>query len=167
MSFRVGLIPSRSRPFESDSNPFESLRVTPWFYLWPWDPSEPGFQPLRGPSRVLRVPSWGESFCLFQWTILSTHLASLACPSRASSNPLVALRLNVLRDPSWISFELFLEILSPLGGPWRIPLEPPPTPSWPFAVLRGPSWISFCLFVEILSPFGDPWQTPLELPPTP
>ena len=80
--------------------------------------------------------------------------------------------LNVfLRGPSRTPFESLPAPWSPFADPlpdlWRIPLEPPPTPSWPFAVLRGPSWISFCLFVEILSSFGDPWQTPLELPPTP
>ena len=55
-----------------------------------------------------------------------------------------------------VSFvEIFLPCpgnpFSPLGDLWRIPLGPPPTPSWPFAVLRGPSWKSFCLFLEILS----------------
>ena len=43
--------------------------------------------------------------------------------------------------------EIFLPFrgnpFSPLGDLWRIPLGPPPTPSWPFAVLRGPSWKSF------------------------
>ena len=40
----------------------------------------------------------------------------------------------------------------PLPDLWQSPLEPPPTPSWPFAVLRGPSWISFCPSC----PFVDP-----------
>ena len=35
------------------------------------------------------------------------------------------------------------ENLFPLPDLWRIPLEPSPTPLWPFVVLRGPSWISF------------------------
>ena len=62
-----------------------------------------------------------------------------------------------LRGPSGTPFESFPTPWSPLADPlpdlWQSPLEPPPTPSWPFAVLRGPSWISFCLFVEIFSPF--------------
>ena len=73
--------------------------------------------------------------------------------------------LSVLRGPSWTPFESFptpwnpfadssfcplYRCFSALGGNlfslpdlWRIPLEPSPTPSWPFVVLRGPSWISF------------------------
>ena len=66
------------------------------------------FQPLKVPSRT-PFPTFGGS------------LLSLLQP---------------LRGPSWISFCLFVEILSPLGAPRRIPLEPSPTPSWPFGVLR-------------------------------
>ena len=115
------------------------------------------------PFAVLRGPSW-ISFCLFLEILPPTR--PLAGPSRASANPFVALRRS-----SWPFVEIFLPFpgnpFSPLGDPWRIPLEPPPTPSWPFAVLRGPSWKSFCLFLEILSPLGDLWRIPLEPPPTP
>ena len=94
-------------------------------------------QPLSGPSpffvahRGNLFPFPGNPFSPFR---------PLANPSRASSNPLVALRGNLfpfswkssllqpLSGPSWKSFCLFLEILSPLGDLWRIPLEPPPTP---------------------------------------
>ena len=71
-------------------------------------------------------------------------------PFRVFSNPFVALCRS-----SWSFVDIFLSFrgnLFPLSDLWRIPLEPSPTPSWPFAVLRGPSWISFCLFVEIFSP---------------
>ena len=59
-------------------------------------------------------------------------------------------------------FCLFVEILSPLGDLWRSPLEPPPTPSWPFAVLRGPSWKCFCLFA--LRGYPLPPSQPLANP---
>ena len=165
-----------SRAFPTPSWPFAVLRGPSWISPFPGPFFGDGgslsslsslLQPLRGPSPFF-VALRGYLFA-FSWKSF-LPLAALADPSRASSNPFVALRRS-----SWPFVDIFLPfpgigrllILSPLGGPWRIPLEPPPTPSWPFAVLRGPSWISFCLFVEILSPLGDPWQTPLELPPTP
>ena len=146
----------------------------------PWrTPLEPPPTP-SWPFAVLRGPSW-KSFCLFvsfmdpfasfvdrpSWKSF-LPLAILGTPSRSPSNPLVALcrsswpfveiflpfrvlhgSLRVLRGPP------FVEILSPLGDPWRTPVEPPPTPSWPFAVLRGPSWKSFCLFVSFMDPFAS------------
>ena len=65
--------------------------------------------------------------------------------------------LSVLRGPPRTPFESFPTPWNPFADPlpdlWQAPLEPPPTPSWPFAVLRGPSWICFCLFLGIFSPF--------------
>ena len=63
----------------------------------------------------------------------------------------------VLRGPSWISFCLFLEILSPLPDHWRIPLKPPPTPWWPFVVLPAPSWITLFLSPHKFVPHPIDW----------
>ena len=67
-------------------------------------------------------------------------LLSLLQPLSGPSLFFVALRGYVF------AFSPFVNIFFPLPDPWRTPIEPPPTPSRPFAVLRGPSWISFCLF---------------------
>ena len=125
------------------------------------------FVEIFSPLVVLRRPSRTpfESFPT-PWSSFADPLPDLwRIPLEPPPTP--SWPFAVLRGPSWISFCLFVEILSPLPDLWRNPLEPPPTPSWPFAVLRGPSWISFCLFVEILSPLPDPWRIPLEPPPTP
>ena len=125
--------------------------------------SFPPSRPLAGPSRASSNP-FVEIFFPFPGNPFSPA-RRLAGPSRASSNAFVALRRS-----SWSFVDIFLPFrgnLFPLPDLWRIPLEPPPTPSWPFAVLRGPSWKSFSLFLEILSPLSDLWQSPLEPPPTP
>ena len=49
-----------------------------------------------------------------------------------------------LRGKLFFPFMLFM---NPLADPWRIPLKPFPTPSWPFVVLRVSSWISFLAVV--------------------
>ena len=105
----------------------------------------------------------------------------LADPSRASSNPFVALRRS-----SWPFVDIFLPFpgnLSPLPDLWRIPVEPSPTPQWPFVLLRAPSWITLFLFpsVPLVDPLGGflflsfaepafnaiPERTPASSPPDP
>ena len=70
-------------------------------------------------------------------------------------------RLRILQKapPLTNSFAPLIEIFS-LPDLWRIPLEPPPTPSWPFVDIFFP-------FRGNLSPLPDPWRIPLEPPPTP
>ena len=140
----------------------------------------------------LRGPSW-KSFSLFleilfPFPTFGGSLSSLLQPLSGPSWSFVdnSFSLRALRgSPSWISFSLSVFLRGPSRTPfesfptpwspfadplpdlWRVPLEPPPTPSWPFAVLRGPSWKPFSLFLEILSPLPDLWRIPLEPPPTP
>ena len=170
VSFFVALHGPLSRPLadpsRASSNPLVVLRrsscpfVDIFFPLPLHGPLSSLFQPLGVPSR----------------TPLSRPLAD---PSRASSNALVALRRSscfvdnsfspwcLSSWPFTDPFRVFSNPLESLRGPldryqllpgnppfdlWRIPLVPPPTPSWPFAVLRAPSWISFCLFLR-----GPPW----------
>ena len=144
--------PSRplADPSRGSSNAFVALRRSSWpfveiFLPFPgnlFPPSRPSANPYRSisnPLVALRGPScpFVDIFCL------SLEIFS-PCPTLGGS---LSSLLQPLRGPSWISFYLFVEILSPLGDLWRIPLEPPPTPSWPFAVLRGNlfafSWKSF------------------------
>ena len=162
-----GFLFGPSRPLADPSSwPFVDI-----FLPFPGNPFSPA-RPLAEPSRAfsnpfvaLRRSSWPfVDFFLpfpgnpFPFPTFGRALSSLLQPLRGPSPFFVALR-GFLFAFSWKSF--------PLPDLWRIPLEPSPTPSWPFAVLRGPSWISFCLFLEILSPLPDPWQSPLEPSPTP
>ena len=106
-------------------------------------------QPLSGPWRiepptpswpfaVLRGPSW-ISFCLFVEILFCPLIPRpLADPSRAFSNPLVA--LPVLRGPSWISFCPSCPFVDPLRGYLFS--------SCPFVSIRGSS----CPLVD---PFVD------------
>ena len=125
--------PTPSWPFTDPFGVFSNPFVALHGPLWSL------FQPLGVPSRT-PLPDL--------WRILLE-------PSPTPSWPFA-----VLRGPSWISFCLFVEILSPLSDLWRILLEPSPTPSWPFVVLRSPSWIT-------LFPLRGPSRTPFESFPTP
>ena len=146
------------------------------------------FLPLHAPLsslfQPLRVPSWITLF---------PSSRSLANPSRASANPLVALCRS-----SWPFVDMFLPFRGfpfstrrPLAAPSRAsanPLVALCRSSWPFVdiffsflplhaplsslfqPLRVPSWITlfpFSPFVDIFFPLPDPWRTPLDLPPTP
>ena len=52
-------------------------------------------------------------------------------------------------DQSFLSLVSFVD---PLADPWRVPLDPSPTPWWPFVVLRVPSWITlFSCFSAVSS----------------
>ena len=107
-------------PFRVFSNPLESLRGLIFYLL---DRYFSSFLEIFSP-----FPTFGGS------------LLSLLQPLSGPSLFFVALRGYVF------AFSPFVNIFFPLPDPWRTPIEPPPTPSWPFAVLRGPSWICFCLF---------------------
>ena len=162
--------PSRT-PFESFPTPWSRF-ADPLPDLWriplvpPPTPSWP-FAVLRALRGYLFAFSWKSFLPL---AILGRALSSLLQPLSGPSSSFVPLRgylfpLSVfLRGPSRTPFESFptpwSRFADPLPDLWRIPLVPPPTPSWPFAVLRGPSWISFCLFVEILSPLSRPLADP-------
>ena len=131
----------------------------------PWQtPLEPFlFQPLRGPSpffvalrgyllempwRPWRIPlesfptpSPWISFCLFR---------PMADPSRASSNPFVALRCS-----SWPFVDIFLPFPGNPFSPWRPMADPSRASSNPLVALRCSSWP----FVDIFLPFpGNPFS---------
>ncbi len=74
-----------------------------------------------------------------------------------------SIRLLVfIRVHSW--FVVPLRGHLPLPDLWRNPLEPSPTPWWPFVVLRGPSWIILFLLPRSFSDFPrTPWS---RSPPT-
>ena len=140
-------------PPPTPSWPFAVLRGPSWISFCLFLEILPPTRPLAGPSRAsanpfvaLRRSSWSfvDILLPFPGNPFSPW-RPLADPSRASSNPFVALRRS-----SWSFVDIFLPFpgnpFSPLGDPWRIPLEPPPTPSWPFVdksflSVRGSSWI--------------------------
>ena len=62
------------------------------------------------------------------------------------------------------SFSAFGGNLFCLPDPWRTPLNPPPTPSWPFVVLSGPSWTCFCLCLFALRGYLLPPTRPSAAP---
>ena len=127
----VGILPPPTRPSANPSrapaNPFVAL-------CRPSCPFVEIFLPFR--------PSWTSS------PPYPTLGEPLSIPRQPLSGPLpffVPLRGNL--------FAFFLPAFDgPLPDPRRPPLEPPPTPSRPFAVLRAPSWKSFRLF----APRGHP-----------
>ncbi len=60
-------------------------------------------------------------------------------------NQKLIIRLLVfIRVHSWFAVFLCGNLFFP-PDLWRNPLEPSPTPWWPFVVLRGPSWITLLL----------------------
>ena len=150
--------------------------LSPLGDLWR-SPLEPPPTP-SWPFAVLRGPSW-KCFCLFALRGYPLPPSQpLANPSRSPTNPLVALCRSSwpfvdfflpfrvlrgpLRRPSWITLFPLVSFVGPPPDPWQTPLEPPPTPSWPFAVLRGPSWKCFCLFA--LRGYPLPPSQPLANP---
>ena len=98
-------------------------------------------QPLRGPS------------CPFVDIFFLPGPSRISLPTPGGSLPSL---LQPLRVPSWSFVPLRGHLFSSwpfanlVADPWRIPLEPPPTPSCPFVVLRAPSWTSFSTPVTIL-----------------
>ena len=99
--------------------PFVPLRRSSW-------PFVDIFLPFR--------PSWISSS---PYPTFGGPLSIPLQPLRAPSSFFVSLRGNLF------AFSPFVDIFFPLSDLRRPPLDPPPTPSWPFVVLRGPSWISF------------------------
>ena len=87
-------------------------------------------------------------------------LSSLLQPLRGPSPSFVALRGYLFA----FAFSPFVDIFSPLPDPRQPPIDPPPTPSWPFAVLRGPSWTCFCLCLFALRGYFLPPTRPLANP---
>ena len=115
---------------------------------------------------VLRAPWWIIFFpkCLSWWPstdpfqVFSNSLESLrgpparplAGPSRASSNPLVALRRS-----SWPFVDIFLPLPGNPFSPWRSLAGPSQASSNPLVALRRSSWP----FVDIFLPFpGNPFS---------
>ena len=156
-----------AEPSRAFSNAFVALRRSSWpfvdiFLPFPGNPFPPS-RPLADPSQASSNPL--VALRRSSWPFVDISLPfpgnpfppsrPLADPSKPSPTP--SWPFAVLRGPSWISFCLFLEILSPLPDHWRIPLKPPPTPWWPFVVLPAPSWITLFLSPHKFVPHPIDW----------
>ena len=120
---------------------FAVLRGPSWIALFPFSPFVDIFfpltRPLADPCRssadplvALRRSSWPfvDMFLPFRpsW-ISSSPYPTLGAPLWIFRRPLSG-PSPFFVAPSWICFCLFVDFLSPLGDPRRIPVDPPPTP---------------------------------------